>query len=331
MKYCYIILLLSFLVTSCSPDNDSKVKETFSWDDFKAEKSLKGRILDFDDAIIMPFSIQVVDTVLISLESSGEIVCQLFNLNTGERIGDRLKRGGGPNEMILPMFVNNGQGIQFVDLASFTIYKYDSSEFLQESLINPLSKIKLSEAVDSEMQAMGSRYVGFQYAKDSLLYMFDESGQKMKAYASYPIGSHSTSNEMRFSVYQMGYVSNGKDKVAVTYYMTDVIEIFDAEGNLVKHLEGPEGFEYEKGGKDAFFSPRNAGDSFFVLYNGKSRSDEGHNSSCNKLLSFSWDGTPECVYTLDDPIFTFCVDVKHRKVYGVSTTPEYHIVEYVLP
>ena len=178
---------------------------------------------------------------------------------------------------------------------------------------------------------MGSLHIGYQYARDSLLYMFDESGQKLKAYAGYPIGSGSVSTEERSDIYQMGYVSNGKDKVAATYYMTDVIEIYDAEGNLVKHLEGPEGFEYTKGGKDAFFSPRNAGDSFFVLYNGRSRTEEGHNSSCSKLLSFSWDGKPECVYTLDDPIFTFCVDVKHRKVYGVSTTPEYHIVEYSLP
>lgn len=329
-KYC-LVLLLSIFVVSCSSDNESKVKETFSWDDFQQEKSLKGRTLDLNDAIIMPFSIQVVDSVLISLESAGDMVCQLFNLDTGVKIGDRLSKGGGPNEMMMPMFVNNGQGVQFVDLGSFTVYKYDSNEFLQKSLPTPSSKIKLSEAVDSEMQAMGDKFIGFQYARDSLLYVFNESGQKLKAYAGYPIGSRSVSNEERSDIYQMGYVSNGEDRVAVTYYMTDVIEIFDAEGNLVKHLEGPEGFEYSKTGKDAFFSPRNAGESFFVLFNGRSWNEEGHNSSCNKLLSFSWDGKPECVYTLDDPIFTYCVDVKHRKVYGVSTTPEYHIVEYSLP
>lgn len=329
-KYC-LVLFLSIFMVSCSSDNESKVEETFSWDDFQQEKSLKGRTLDLNDAIIMPFSIQVVDSVLISLESAGDMVCQLFNLDTGVKIGDRLSKGGGPNEMMMPMFVNNGQGVQFVDLGSFTVYKYDSNEFLQKSLPTPSSKIKLSEAVDSEMQVLGDKYIGYQYARDSLLYMFDESGQKLKAYAGYPIGSRSVSDEERSDIYQMGYISNGKDRIAVTYYMTDVIEIFDADGNLVKHLEGPEGFEYTNGGRDAFFSPRNAGESFFVLFNGRSWSEEGHNSSCNKLLSFSWDGKPECVYTLDDPIFTFSVDVKNRKVYGVSTTPEYHIVEYSLP
>lgn len=331
MERFFVALFLSVLMASCSLENKSKEYETFTWNDFQTEMSLKGRTLDFDDAIMMPFSIQVMDTVLISLESTGDMVCQLFNLNTGVKIGDRLSKGGGPNEMVMPMFVNNGEGVQFVDLASFDVYKYDSLEFLQESHPTPLAKIKLSEGVDSEMQTIGTNFIGFQYGRDSLLYVFDEFGKKLKAYAGYPADSRSVSDEARSDIYQMGYISNGKDKVAVAYYMTDVIEIFDAEGNLVKHLEGPEGFEYTKEGKDAFFSPRNAGESFFVLFNGRSWSEESHNSSCNKLLSFSWDGKPECIYTLDDPIFTFCVDVKQRKVYGVSTTPEYHIVEYSLP
>ena len=50
-KYC-LVLLLSIFVVSCSSDNESKVKETFSWDDFQQEKSLKGRTLDLNDAII---------------------------------------------------------------------------------------------------------------------------------------------------------------------------------------------------------------------------------------------------------------------------------------
>ena len=163
-----------------------------------------------------------------------------------------------------------------------------------------------------------------------MLYLFDKQGQKIRSFAGFPDGVKSEPNEQRSDMYQMGYVSNGKDRVAITYYMTDIIEVIDAEGNVLRHLQGPEKFSYEAG-KDAFFSPKNAGDSFFVLYNGRNRNEENHNSSCNKLLSFSWDGTPERVYTLDDPIFTYCVDVQKRKVYGVSTTPEYHIVEYSLP
>lgn len=329
MKKSLMFLAMTILLVSCS----SKESETFvglSWKDFQREVSLKGRVLDFNDAVMMPFGVQVFDSVLVTLEPAGDMVCQLFNLRTGEKIGDRLTKGEGPNEMIMPMFVHNGSGVRFVDLPSATIYNYDSKEFLMDSQPAPLSKVKLSEPVDAELQMLGKNYVGYQYFKEDLLYLFDESGQKTRPLAGFPESAGSMLSEERADAYQMGFVTNGKDRIAVAYYMTDVIEILDADGRIVKHIQGPDNWEYANG-KDTYFSPKNAGDSFMVLYNGRSRMEEGHNSSCTKLLSFAWDGTPECVYALDDPIFTYCVDVKNRKVYGVSTIPEYHIVEYTLP
>lgn len=319
------------ILVSCSQSNQSDELNSFSWKDFRDEISLKGRVMDFDEDVMRPFSVQMFDSVLVTLESAGDMVCQLFNLNTGIKIGDRLKKGEGPNEMLMPMFVNNGEGVQFIDLATAAFCKYNWMDFLNNSHPEPFGKGKLSEPVDSEMQMLGDNYVGYQYFKEQLLYLFDKSGNKVKPLVGFTEDAGSLPTEMRADAYQMGYVSNGKDKVAVTYYMTDIIEIWNSEGELVKHLHGPENLEYSNAGKDAFFAPKNAGNQFFVLYNGRNRTEEGHNSSCTKLLSFSWDGTPQYVYTLDDPIFTYCVDIKKRKIYGVSTTPEYHIVEYTLP
>ena len=318
------------LLASCSSRRTLGEVDEFSWEDFQEEVSLKGRTLTFDDDVMMPFGVQVYDSVLVTLEPTNDKVSQLFNLNTGTKMGGRVNLGEGPNEMMMPMFVSNGNGIQFVDLVSATVYAYDSKKFLAEENVEPMKKVKLSESVDGEMQVLGDNYIGYQYFKEDVLYLFDKQVQKIRSFAGFPDGVKSEPNEQRSDMYQMGYVSNGKDRVAITYYMTDIIEVIDAEGNVLRHLQGPEKFSYEAG-KDAFFSPKNAGDSFFVLYNGRNRNEENHNSSCNKLLSFSWDGTPERVYTLDDPIFTYCVDVQKRKVYGVSTTPEYHIVEYSLP
>ena len=324
-----ILIVLTFCLASCSFPDESEDKVYFSWKDFQNEVNLKGKTLIFDDDVMMPFSIQVFDSILVTLEPTNDKVCQLFNIKTGKKIGDRIRRGEGPNEMIMPMFVSNGKGVQFIDMASATVYQYDLNHFLSEDSPNPLSKLKLSESVDSEMQMLGDYYVGYQYFKEDLLFLFDKEGQKNKSFAGFPDGKKTFPNERRSDIYQMGYVSNGKDRVAIAYYMTDIIEIFDEEGKLIRHLQGPENFEYEMG-KDAFFSPKNAGDSFLVLYNGRSRVEKDHNSSCSKLLSFSWDGTPECVYTLDEPIFTYFVDVDKHKIYGVSTNPEYHIVEYLL-
>lgn len=328
MKNILILTFVTMLLSSCMNSNQSENFKSFSWNDFEKNVTLKGRIISFNDAIMKPFAIQIRDSVLITLEPANDMVCQLFNLHTETKIGDRLMIGEGPNEMMMPMFVNNGENIEFVDLASSVVYSYKWDEFIGNSMPQPNGQIKLAESVDSEMQVLGENYIGYQYFKNQLLYKFDKNGQKTGGLAGFPDGAGEEPNEKRSDMYQMGYVSNGKDKVAITYYMTDLIEILDVNGNYIKRLHGPELFDYSDDGKDAFFSPKNAGTSFFVLYNGGYRREEGHSSSCYKLLSFSWDGKPECVYTLDDPIFTYCVDVEHRKIYGVSTTPEYHIVEY---
>lgn len=332
-----IIFKVAFVATiamvgmlfSCS-ENQSDI-EKFTWNDFENKFELKGRTVDFEDAILKPFSIQVYDSVLITLEPSRDVFCQLFDLNKEKKMGERLKMGEGPNEMMMPMFVSNGKELGLIDLASSSLYNYDFKEFITNQSPTPINKIKLAENVDSEMQVLNDHYVGYQYFKDELLYLFDKSGNKIKPLARFPEKYASLPQEERSDILQMGFVSNGQDKIAITYYQTDLIDIYDAEGNLIKRMQGPEQFDYTKTGKDAFFSSKNAGESFWVLYNGEERTKEGHKSSCSKLLSFSWDGVPESVYTLDDPIFTFCVDVKRNRIYGVSTTPEYHIVEYILP
>ena len=56
--------------------------------------------------------------------------------------------------------------------------------------------------------------------------------------------------------------------------------------------------------------------------------DKSYSYLCKELFGFSWDGIPQTRYLLSDAIFAFDVDVKHHKIYGISDSPEYHIVEY---
>ena len=37
---------------------------------------------------------------------------------------------------------------------------------------------------------------------------------------------------------------------------------------------------------------------------------------------------PDALYRLDDPLISLAVDAEHRKVYGISVRPEFHVVEY---
>ena len=142
----------------------------------------------------------------------------------------------------------------------------------------------------------------------------------------------------------MNFISDGKNRIAVFYSMTDLFEVYDNTGHLLTRMHGPDCFfpifkEVHDGDvvtsapdedltRDAYFSPRSVGDKLFVLYDGDFLNDPNNDGSCSTLFVFSWDGKLEMQYQLDDPIYSFNVDAKNRKIYGISKTPEYHIVEY---
>lgn len=133
------------------------------------------------------------------------------------------------------------------------------------------------------------------------------------------------------------------------YKSTDLIEIYDYEGRLVKRLHGPDHFfpavrELSNGEglqkvssvsgetRDAYFCPLYSGGKIYVLYSGRVY-HEGQSADAyllDTLLSFNWDGTPDKAYKLPVPVFTFAIDETNRTLYGLSFVPEYHLVKYAL-
>ena len=340
-----LLLLAACVLVSCSPKDKYADARTFGFDAFGKEIKLEGKVLSFNDSVMRPQGIQVYDSVLITLEYGGGKLCHLFNLNTGDKIGERLTQGQGPDEMIMPRFMGiDGSCLRFFDMASSAVYKYDVADFIVNPDPKPLERVKLSENVQGDMQMLGENMIGFSYFKDHQLFEFNSSGEKIKEFAEFPKSSVSYSDIERADAFYMGFTTNATDKVAVCYYMTDLIEIYGADGALRQRIHGPEQFfahfkELRDGetltstmvkgvNRDAYFFPQNAGDKFFVLYNGGYVDEENHSSSCHRLFSFSWDAVPGNIYRLDDPVFNFCVDKDRKKIYGISSTPEFHIVEY---
>lgn len=346
MKKGNVFLLLGIcMLFSCSKSDKYLNTKSFSFNDFEAEIRLKGKVLEFDDLIMNPSGLQVYDSILMTLESGGESLCYMYNLNTKKKIGERLTRGQGPNEMLMPSFIDNdGKSVQIFDMATSVFYKYDLIDFIENATPQPISRIQLEENINSEMQLIGNKFVGYPYFKQHQLYVFDREGRKVGEFADFPPSTIDYSDIEKTDAYYMGFASNGADRVAICYYMTDLIEIYDSLGVLKNRMHGPEHFfsyfkeVHDENGitsrqvrgknRDAYFSPRNAGNQLFVLYNGGFVDEKGHSPYCERLFSFSWDGVPQKIYILDDPIFAFCVDRDKNKIYGVSNNPDNHIVEY---
>lgn len=334
------------LVLSCNLDKDRYEKAVmFELDDFKATKHLMSAKLEFDSLIMQPMDLIVYDSLLITVEVGKEKIFHVYNINQKTHINQCIGRGQGPEDMLQPEFMNcDEKTIRIIDLATSTVFEYELNDFITNQQPKPKKRTKLEKQIFLAVQQVNNKIMGCSYSNEGRLYVFDLNGQKTNAIINYPPSTIEQTNAEKTDAYYMKFITNNINKVVLCYYMTDLIEIYNLDGVLEKRLHGPEQFfshfkEYQDGkyvgaspikglNRDAYMCPRNAGNEFFVLYNGGFIDAPNHTTSCNQIFSFTWDGTPQKIFNLDDPIFSFNVDSKNKRIYGISEIPEFHIVQY---
>lgn len=104
MKNILLICEFFFLFFSSCQNTVTYNEETIiKWDDFE-ETSLIGKELEFDADVMKPYQLIVYDSILMTVNENTSHICHIFNLTTHRKIGERIKIGHGPNEMIHPFF-----------------------------------------------------------------------------------------------------------------------------------------------------------------------------------------------------------------------------------
>lgn len=345
MRSCCLLWIV-IVFTSCVNNHSYENAKEFSFQDFSEVKVLNGSVLEFDSLIMRPSDLVVFDSLLLLVDYYDERFIQIYNLHTKQKVASRISSGQGPNDMIQPVFVkNDGDCLQLYDMATSYLFSYDLATFIEEDSPKYQQKIKLGKTLIGSVESLKDKIYGYSYSSESQLFVFDEkSGKEIGNMVKFPKSNIDYSDTEKIDAYYMGAVSNKKDRLAVCYSMTDLIDWYDLNGNLLKRIHGPEQFfsyfkEYRDGNvvgssmdrdrnRDAYFSPHCVDNRLFVLYDGEHVNAPGHDSLCEYLFSFTWDGAPDMIYELEDPIFTYTVDTNRKKIYGISNKPEYHIVEF---
>lgn len=339
-----ILFLLVTTLIACGDRQGDRVI-SFNREDFKEQKALKGRILEFDSLIMQPLQIQAYDSLLITYNVGVEKLFHIFNLNTGHKIGERITIGQGPKEMMSPCFVNRTDSVVLFDMMTSTVFSYSIPEFVNNEDPDFSSRVSFEEKpLWSNIRYLGNGFITAAYQAESPCYLFNKQGKRTMDFGTYPLPENSYKEAELMNAFRLDLTSNAKDKIATTYYFTDIIQIYDTAGILQKQLSGPDHFasvfkEVRNGNiitskadpktyRDVYYSPVSVGDQIFVLYNGKMVEDPDYNLLCKELFVIGWDGSLICRYTLDQGVSNITVDSQHRKIYGISDDPEYHIVEF---
>lgn len=345
MNKCLFIIAIVFitLLNSCSENVIYENSNLFTRDNFEETFKLKGKVLFSDSVVYKPNALQVYDSLLI-VKENGNKHFVIYNLNTMKKVGERISVGQGPTEMIYPLMVENSDKSVFIhDLQMMTLFDYSKKDFLEQANPIPLSIIKLEKRALAQVALLNEGFIGYNYNPHHPLLKFDKHGKYISNIMKYPICRQKDFTDTeRMDAFQFFYATNLNDKVFVCYGWTDLIELLDSEGNLLKRLHGPDKFyphfkEVRDGkvittvmeknvNKNAYFCPTNAKDCFWVLYSGKL--ENKNDLLCNEIFVFDKEGNPKIIYKLDRGIFTFAIDETRRKIYGISNHPEYHIIEF---
>lgn len=343
---CRLLILSSFFLGGCTGIATYQNETIINWDDFE-EVVLSGKDIVFDEDIMKPYHLIVRDSILITANTNTSNICHLFNLNTYMKIGEKIAIGQGPNEMIHPFFINADDSLRLFDPMKSIIYIYSYDDFINSDNVSPSSQIQLNHIpYFGELSKLNDNLIGFSYEADAPCYVFDKTGKKLsKAFGDYPTGIMRQYSDLEIvNAYRSIVTTNGIDRVILGHMFTDLIDFYDGEGNLLKRLYGPDHFhtefiEYKEGERigslpdgdyyrDAFYSPLCSDNKLYVLYNGKFVTEPNYNLLAEDILVFDLEGNPLYRYRLDKGVSRIAIDSINRKIYGISSNPDYHIVEF---
>lgn len=345
-KKVQTVILLSVCLLSCSQENKNYADASLvEYGDFEVVRDLKAEMIDMDSSILAPIQLQVYDTILAVMNSRADKLVHLFDLKSKKKVAEHISVGQGPNEMLVPRFVeNDGRTVQVSDLMTSIVAKYDYSDFIRQEEPTIIERVTLEKRPFGEIRLLDKNFIGPARKVSCLLYKFNERGEVVDSIGSYPEVSWETTDTEKIDMYAFSFTTNLQDKIAICYNWTDLIDIYDNKGKLCDRIHGPKKFvshfkEFNDGKvistsavkdqtRDAFYCPVNVGDEFWVLFSGKSNSEENYSILANQILVYGWDGSPRNALNLDKGIFAFSVDKKNKKIYGISDDPDFHIVAF---
>lgn len=233
----YVTLLLIVLV-ACSDKNRSNYQDatTIEYKDFASSQKLTGKVFLSDEEVLKPMRVYVCDTILITMNPKEKKLFHLFDLNSKRKIGQRISLGQGPNEMIRPSIIKFDKSqVLIFDVATFTLFTFDTRDFISSENPLPIDKRTLDLQVYGEIGVLSDCLIGSTYNPQKQLVKFNNSGNKVSEFGYYPIVSDiSYTDDEKLQAFKSSIVTNMEDRIAICYKWTDLIDIYDQDGQLKK-------------------------------------------------------------------------------------------------
>jgi hypothetical protein len=334
------------VISSCK--TDTKEFDSFSESDFAETIELKCSVLNLDQTLMRPIEIYKYEDFLFLQNLGTKYLYEVYDLNTNKRINECINAGQGPGEMIAPKIINiKNNRIWIYDMLKFSVFEFKLEDFVSSQNPEINKTIKLNFNHPKTWMSEKTFIASDSEASDCRFDFYSLDGKFLYSKGKYPPNS-SLSDIAKKRYYDFNYTISADSKIFAAHFFTDIIEIYDIEGNLMRRRQGPnrhqpkfkekqvEGgisFRYVRDESYqcySFMPPVSVKDEIFVLYFGDLHQNF---KRCDRILVFDTDGNPLRIYKLDIPVMFFTVDSEKRVIYAITDKPEkeedeYNIIKY---
>jgi hypothetical protein len=223
------------------------------------------------------------------------------------------------------------------------VYTYNINDFHRLEPVSPIHKAPIDDFFDSLIYTDNGYVAITMNPYNKRLVFFNADGKVLHTTGEYPYyGEQLSDVEKMGSFISSMAVSQKHKRIYLFGLETDLIEIYNFDGELLKTLHGPEQFfphlkEIKREGgfsslrseegksKDAFFNPIVIGDEIYVSYSGNLRGRE-EITPIMHILVFDYECNPIRRYELPEPIVMYAVDPQTNYIYATSRIPDYHMI-----
>lgn len=346
LRFGYGLLLVVGMISSCTSSPSFEACERFAWRDLGEPVFLQGDSVVFDEMLMQPTRVAVVDSFLITKNQNAERFFYVYNVDTRRKVGERIPFGIGPDEMIDPVWMLMPDGdLGVLDRNQRRMDIYPGHELLVSDSVKPVRHFSFNELLLNAMVLPGRGFVSSTLESEEHRFaLFDFNGERTVYFGEYPKAYQDGTTYEKYMEFTatMAAKPDGSCWV-VAHQLTDMLEIYDDSLKLVKRIQGPDGFfpqmeevnghiRHNRKERNAYFFPFATDKYIYVLYDGRVYDLESPTRYLrDKLFVLDWNGTPVKYYQLSEPVFHFAIDVRNGTLYGLSDLPEFHIVSYALP
>lgn len=335
------------MLLSMSCDDREYYKDTniFTFNDFGTPITLQSENIDFDEPILLPRRILLVDSILLVENKNTEFLLYKYNIISKKKYGECIAFGSGPNELLSIKHIQvDDSSIYISDNQKRVVFEYNKQDLCHDFEPKPIRSITINDAISS-LQHIPNGFVGTTMNPfNQRLSFFNSDGKQTENKGEFPIIGKELSNIEKVDGFlaNITYAPISK-RIFLFYTQTDLLEIYDLTGNLIKRMHGPDQFfphikeitldgGYSKvspiqgKSREAYYAPIAVNDEIYVTYSGAFR--ERKKAPITTILVFNTEGTPLRRYELSEPIIAYTVDPITKDIYATSDNPEFHLIRF---